>query len=155
MAEDECLGHGRRTCRGGLDPLGQGHQPPHRPACVGLLQQGGPARAQRPGHGHLGQQHRQLNWPLLFRVQHGGQHAAARLIQGGRHRHLHPGPVLAHHACRQAEVATCTRSAGRSAAGRPPARPAVAVRAALPGRSAGSAGVFTSRYSDERAGSRT
>ncbi|MFI1377709.1 hypothetical protein ACH4UY_37730 [Streptomyces longwoodensis] len=53
-------------------------------------------------------------------------------------------------------VATCTRSAGRSAAGGPPARPAaVAVRAALPGGSAGSASAFTSRYSDERAGSRT
>ncbi len=100
--EDECLGDGRRTRRGGLDPVGQGHQPPRRPARVGLFQQGGPARAQRPGHGHLGQQHRQLHRPVLLRVQHGGQHAAARLVQRGRHRHHHRGPVLAHRADRQA-----------------------------------------------------
>lgn len=63
---------------------------------MGLLQQGRPARALRPGHGHLGQQHRQLNRPVLPRVQHGGQHAAARRVQRRRHRHRHHAPVLAH-----------------------------------------------------------
>ncbi|MFJ2264452.1 hypothetical protein ACIOKD_40290 [Streptomyces sp. NPDC087844] len=49
-----------------------------------------------------------------------------------------------------------TRSAGRSAGGGPPERAGpVAVRAALPGGSAGSASAFTSRYSDERPGSFT
>lgn len=49
-----------------------------------------------------------------------------------------------------------TRSAGRSADGGPPERAGpVAVRAALPGGSAGSAGTFTSRYSDQRPGSFT